>query len=240
MHTPFRVRKLDSPALEDLSSGSLPELRDIELVLAKAFTGDIFTAVVTGHNPKDPATAHIGPFWKSTVVAGLLGGEVYVAETDDAERRIIGCAVWFGPGHTMYDTEAQQKYSLGPLMASFSEELQQWWHSQFLPRYDSFVASALGEGAKHNSWHLQTLGVDPLYQRRGAAGLLINVIVEKARSTGAMFCVEAETETNVEVYTKLGFQVMPKGKNGIHNCSDTFTGVTGDSFPMWVLMREAN
>jgi hypothetical protein len=43
----------------------------------------------------------IGPFWKSTVIAGLLAGEVYVVETLDTQK-IVGCAVWFGPGHTMY------------------------------------------------------------------------------------------------------------------------------------------
>ncbi|KAJ7123610.1 hypothetical protein C8R44DRAFT_539186, partial [Mycena epipterygia] len=93
-------------------------------------------------------TSHIGLFWRTTVVAGLLGGEVYVAETVDTQK-IIGCAVWFGPGHTMYDTEDQQKYSLLPLMTSFDGELQNWWHA------------AVSDGTKHNSWHLQTLAVDP-------------------------------------------------------------------------------
>ncbi|KAJ7153218.1 hypothetical protein C8R46DRAFT_1119777 [Mycena filopes] len=230
----FRVRKLQALDLEA-----------IELVLGKAFTGgqvclDLFTAVVTGHYPGGTEAHHIGPFWLSTVVAGLLGGEVYVAETDDAENKIIGCAVWFGPGHTMYDTAAQQTYSLGPLMASFSAELQHWWHNEFLPKYDAFVTSALGQGTKHNSWHLQTLGVDPQYQRQGVAAVLINTIVEKASSAGAMLCVETETEVNVEVYNRLGFHLMPKGKGDIHECSTTFRGVLGDSFPMWVLARETS
>ncbi|KAJ7769566.1 hypothetical protein DFH07DRAFT_683793, partial [Mycena maculata] len=128
----------------------------------------------------------------STVVAGLLGGEVYVAETVEPDNRskIIGCAVWFGPGHSLYDIEVQQIFSLGPLMASFDEKLQNWWHTDFLPKYDAFVTAVLGEGTKHNSWHLQTLGVDPEYQRKGAARLLVNAIVEKAKGTAARLCVE--------------------------------------------------
>ncbi|KAJ7667266.1 hypothetical protein B0H17DRAFT_950489, partial [Mycena rosella] len=132
----------------------------------------------------------------STVVAGLLGGEVYVAETLDTGK-IVGCAVWFGPGHTMYDSEDQQKYSLGPLMASFSPELRSWWLGTFLSQYDQFVTSTLGEGKKHNSWHLQTLGVDPEYHRKGAARLLVDTIVRKAASTNTALCVECGTETNV-------------------------------------------
>ncbi|KAJ6533373.1 hypothetical protein DFH09DRAFT_993372, partial [Mycena vulgaris] len=134
--------------------------------------------------------SYIGPFWVSTVVAGLLGGEVWVAETDNSEKKIIGCAVWFGPGHTMYDSEDQQKYSLGPLMAGFTDELKHWWIAAFLPQYEVVLTSALGEGTKHNSWHLQTLAVDPEYQRKGAARSLVNVIVEKASQTGSMLCVE--------------------------------------------------
>jgi hypothetical protein len=71
---------------------------------AENASSDLFTAIVTGHDPKVEDMSYIGPFWVSTVVAGLLGGEVWVAETDDTEKKVIGCAVWFGPGHTMYDS----------------------------------------------------------------------------------------------------------------------------------------
>jgi len=222
---------------------STPEIGEVESVLSRAFTGDLLTAVVTGHDPKDPDISHIGPFWTSTIVAGLLGGEVYVAETVEAPHKIVGCAVWFGPGHTMYDTEDQQKYSLGPLMASFNEELQTWWHSAFLPKYDTFVTSVLGEGTKHNSWHLQTLAVDPAYQRKGAARLLVNTIVDKAKAAASggtqALCVECSTEPNIEVYTKLGFHLVPKDKGGIiEDCKVTYTGVKGDIVPMWVLAMD--
>ncbi|KAJ7703880.1 hypothetical protein B0H17DRAFT_1003148 [Mycena rosella] len=213
----FLVRKLDpSSAFPPSNPGSLPEIHAVESVLSKAFSGgkcrimahpntdaipDIFTAVVTAHDPNGLDTGHVGPFWVSTVVAGLLGGEVYVAETNDAERKIIGCAVWFGPGHSMYDTEEQQKHALGPLMASFDDKLQHWWHAVFLPKYDNFVTSVLGVDMKHNSWHLQTLGVDPGYQRKGAATLLVNTIVEKASLSGAKLCVELENDVNVKHYS---------------------------------------
>ncbi|KAJ7493618.1 hypothetical protein FB451DRAFT_446349 [Mycena latifolia] len=237
MSAQFRVRKLDpSTAVDASDPGSLPEMDQVEGVLSRAFTGDLFTAVVTAHDPKDPDTSHIGPFWKTTVVAGLLDGEVYVAETLDTHK-IIGCAVWFGPGHTMYDTEDQQKYSLVPLMGSFDAELQGWWHAAFLPQYDIFLTSVMGEGTKHNSWHLQTLAVDPAYQRKHAATLLVNTVIEKAALTNTPLCVECSTEPNIEVYTKLGFHMMPKDKGGRDECKTTYTGVKGHSFSMWVMAR---
>jgi ribosomal protein S18 acetylase RimI-like enzyme len=65
------------------------------------------------------------------------------------------------------------------------------------------VNSALGAGTKHSSWHLQTLGVDPAYQRKGVATLLVNTIVEKARLSGEKLCVELENEVNVSRYSSV-------------------------------------
>ncbi|KAJ7123577.1 hypothetical protein C8R44DRAFT_670175 [Mycena epipterygia] len=235
MSTLFRVRKLEAP-----TSGSLPEFDEIESVLSRSFVNDPLAATVTAHDLKEPDRSYVGPFVMSTVVAGLLDGEIYVAETNDTHKKIVGCAVWFAPGHTMWATEESQKQSLHPLMAPFDDKLKNWWLTQFVPQYDTFVTAALGAGTKHNSWHLQTLGVDPDYQRKGAAGLLINMMVERARPTGTLLCLETDTETNIEVYTKLGFEIMPKGKGGRDDCKEIITGVIGNTSPMWVMVRAFN
>jgi hypothetical protein len=70
------------------------------------FLSDLFTAVVTGKRELGGSQELSGPFWKSTVIAGLLGGEVWVAETLTTPKKIVGCAVWFGPGRAMYDRYA--------------------------------------------------------------------------------------------------------------------------------------
>ncbi|KAJ7862702.1 hypothetical protein B0H13DRAFT_1638543 [Mycena leptocephala] len=146
-------------------------------------------------------TGHVTALWISTVVAGPLGGEVYVAETNDAVKKIIGCAVWFGPGNTLYDTPEQQQHALGPLMATFNANLQKWWGEVFLPKYGN---SALGTGVKHNSWHLQTLGVDPEYQQQGAATLLVNAIVEKHVVTSYRSNVVRQVDTDLRVRRCVG------------------------------------
>ncbi|KAJ7719843.1 hypothetical protein B0H16DRAFT_1432641 [Mycena metata] len=121
-------------------------------------------------------------------------------------------------------------------MASLDKELQGWWLTTLLPKYDSFLASTLGKGTKHASWHLQTLAVDPEYQRKGAGRLLVNIIADKAAPTKTALCVECTTETNIEVYTKMGFHLMPKDNSGPESCKATYTGVKGHSVPMWVLV----
>ncbi|KAJ7642430.1 hypothetical protein DFH06DRAFT_1214735 [Mycena polygramma] len=242
MSLPFVVRKIvPGPGFSAADPKALPELHGIESVLTKAFAEDHFTAVVTRQaNTTAPPTdtTRITALWMSTVVAGLLAGEVWIAETNgsDTDKKIVGCAVWFGPGHTLYDTEEQQNYSLGPLMAQFDEDLQKWWGGVFLPKYTTFVNAALGpeENVKHNSWHLQTLGVDPAYRQQGAARLLVDAIAEK----GVMMCAEVDTELHVEIFGKMGFEIMPKGKGGKDDCCETYVGVDRESsFRMWVMAR---
>jgi hypothetical protein len=48
-------------------------------------------------------------------VGGLVGGEVHVAETRDAVVKIVGCAVWYGPGGEINDTYVSDDISLPPM-----------------------------------------------------------------------------------------------------------------------------
>ncbi|KAF8176598.1 hypothetical protein K438DRAFT_1727125 [Mycena galopus ATCC 62051] len=236
----FRARKLDpSTTVDPLDPGSLPEMDAVEDMLTRAFTGDLFTAVVTGHHVEDTDISRTRSLNRSMVVAGLLGGEVYVAETVDTGK-IVGCAVWFGPGRGLYDSPDQRQHSLEPFMASLDEELRAWWATTFLPKYDTFVTSALGEGTKLAAWHLQTLGVDPAYHRQGVAKLLVNIIVEKARASQphTALCVECATVPNIGVYTRLGFRLMPKDNSGPDSCKETHTGVKGNVTPHWALLMD--
>jgi hypothetical protein len=122
MSCSFRVRQLDPyTTLRAPDPEGLRELEEIENILGKAFNAgqlfayqilswsyytihlDLFIAIASGHDPKGIDTSYVGPLCKSVVVAGLVGGEVYVAEATDTQKKIVGCAVWFGPGHTLYD-----------------------------------------------------------------------------------------------------------------------------------------
>ncbi|KAJ7847209.1 hypothetical protein B0H13DRAFT_1907403 [Mycena leptocephala] len=168
-------------------------------------------------------TGHVTVLWIFTVVAGLLGGAVYVTETKDAVKRLLDAPSGLAPEIPCTIrrrlSPEQQQHALGPLMATFNANLQKWWGEVFLPKHGIFVDSALGTGVKHNSWHLQTLGVDPEYQQQGAATLLLNAVVEKARRTGATFCAEVDTDLHLEIFSKFGFEMMPKGKGGKDDCS---------------------
>ncbi|KAJ7844066.1 hypothetical protein B0H13DRAFT_1909110 [Mycena leptocephala] len=41
----------------------------------------------------------------------------------------------------------------------------------------------------------------------------------------------------LEVFSKIGFEMMPKGNGGKDDCCETYTGVDGSTFKMWVMAR---
>ncbi|TFK35079.1 hypothetical protein BDQ12DRAFT_737807 [Crucibulum laeve] len=206
-----------------LGTMSDDQLKQIEVALEKAFAEDQYTAVVTSRDRE-----FYGTFFGSIIIAGLLGGEVYVAE--DVDKTIVGVAAWYGPGRALYDSLDQQEKSLSILMQRFSHELSQWWVTDFLPKYNEFTAKALGEGQKLASWHLQALGVDPKFQRKGIARALVNIMKEKAAKEETPLCVECSVDINVGIYERLGFEV--KGQT-------TLVGIPGTGeFPLWIMWQD--
>ncbi|KLO18212.1 hypothetical protein SCHPADRAFT_936290 [Schizopora paradoxa] len=53
------------------------------------------------------------------VKAGLMGGQVYLAE--DASGAVIGGTVWFGPGHELLDSEEQHNAGFNRFMQPLTQ-----------------------------------------------------------------------------------------------------------------------
>jgi hypothetical protein len=84
---------------------------------------------------------------RSQLIAGRLAGQIYVAEDEDG--RVVGAAVWFGPGREMYDryvllasycamtwlssqpppSEDQRLLALAPLMEAMPDDVTKWQES---------------------------------------------------------------------------------------------------------------
>ncbi|KAJ7857078.1 hypothetical protein B0H14DRAFT_2751762 [Mycena olivaceomarginata] len=233
----FRVRKVKPPPALGPGVPETPELTEMVDTITKAFSHDAFTAIVTGHRPHNPDITHARLLCKSTLTAGLLGGDVYVAETTNIPAKIVGCAIWFPPGRALYDSKDQKELALQPLLDSLSEDVQRWW-DEFLAKYVRFIATAVGEAQELESWRLQTIAVHPEYQRQRIGTLLVDTIISRAASTKTPLCVDCSEETNVKVYQRLGFELMPKEKAGdLKTYREEFTGLYGDNFFMWILFR---
>ncbi|KAF7331401.1 N-acetyltransferase domain-containing protein [Mycena kentingensis (nom. inval.)] len=229
-------------------STTLPEYDGILRVLSAAFAGDSFTAAVHNKDPADEDYSYATPFLMSPIIGELLspGGEVYVAEvdaTDGATKEIVGVCGWFAPGYEMFASDTEQKYALFPFVGTLTVDLQDWWRTTFLPRWEGFLESSFGPNGNHTAWTLQTLAVHPDYHRRGIARMLLQPVFDKAQGEGggAPMCVVTTKAQNLEVYRKLGFALIPTVKGGegqsTEECKHVFRSLRGVQVPVWVLAR---
>lgn len=66
--------------------------------------------------------------------------------------------------------------------------------------YGKFTGSALGEGTKLGSWHLQTLGVHSDYRRQHVAKHLVDTVAAKAVLHHLDMVVECTKDVNVKSF----------------------------------------
>ncbi|KAJ7242299.1 hypothetical protein C8J57DRAFT_1244168 [Mycena rebaudengoi] len=234
----FRIRKIKTPVAVP---GGLQtrEAHEIVNVLIKAFSSGL-----GGCKPNTPdANVVLGLKCGSTVVGGLVGGEVYVAETTDAVVKIVGCAVWYGPGRESNDTldEVLASVPYSQKLVSldlYNEDLMAWLFDvtnlQHASEYKTWFDSALGEGTERKSWNLQMIGVDPEYRRQGVGSLLVKTVLEKAALTNTPLYGECTHETTLKFCKSLGFKPLSVQK-GRDESRHEFTNVKGEKFSLWVL-----
>jgi GNAT superfamily N-acetyltransferase len=236
MSPTIAVRKLVQPS-ESMIEQSVK-------VLHEAFLEDQFTKVVTGG-----ASNVIEALKRAQLHSGLEGGEVWVAEESSPaaaeEKKIVGCAVWFGPGRAMFDTDEQKKNLIGPVFAQIDPEIKKWWGDYFMPTYGALTTASFGlvpnpSGPgeipyKLAAWHLQTIGVLPSHRKRGITRAFIDALKEKVttegKDKGVPLCLEAINEANSIIYSRLGF---------VHRGEGDFVGARPDlgGFHFWCMVWE--
>ena len=74
--------------------------------------------------------------------------------------------------------------------------------------------------------YLQVIGVAPRYQGQGYGGTLLRALIEESERVGLAIYLETETESNVRMYERFGFQVLKQITLPIVH------------LPMWEMVRE--
>ncbi|KAJ6451306.1 hypothetical protein C8R45DRAFT_1223881 [Mycena sanguinolenta] len=199
------------------------EVREIVDVFVRAFIADPYTAILSGRKTNAPDFMSVLKLkCRTCVFAALVGGDVFIAETTDTAAKIVGCAVWYGPGREVYDMTEQRLVVTSDM--------------DYECRYKACFDAALGEGTELNSWTLETIGVDPKYHRMGVASLLVEAGIEKARLTNTPLCVECTTKpTTAAILQKSWIKPMPIHK-GSDECQQEFISMKGEKFSLWILV----
>ncbi|KAH8810456.1 hypothetical protein DL96DRAFT_1627241 [Flagelloscypha sp. PMI_526] len=160
------------------------DLPEVVQVLGDAFEWQIFLSGCD--NSKDIMYQYLLCYAK----AGLLDGELWVAKTQEGNR-IVGVAIWFGPGQLAIRT-AEQKERCGwnTFLSKLSDKSRNWW-IYFMDSYEKALDAVHGPDVHLNNWHLQLLGVHPNYHRNGIAKKLCEHVEFKAHSQGLLSVLEA-------------------------------------------------
>jgi GNAT superfamily N-acetyltransferase len=144
----------------------------------------------------------------------LHWGEVYT--TSD----FAGVACWLTPGHTSPGLVRLIRSGMFKLPWLFG-----WKGFQRLQAYGDFAHTLQHENAPGPHWYLWAIGVRPRDQGKGIAGQLVAPILARADYESFPCYLETHVETNVRIYTRLGFEVASRSTP------------EGHPLPVWGMVR---
>lgn len=153
--------------------------------------------------------------WRAVIRCCLLYGEVY--STPD----VRGVACWLPPGSTNISLWRSLRAGLPQATMRFPGESRR--RLMDLVGYTEDLHRRL---MSTSHWYLMALGVDPLHQRQGIAGRLLQPVMERSGADGTPCYLETQTESNVAFYQRRGFDVVHEGD------------VPGYPVRIWVMVRQ--
>jgi ribosomal protein S18 acetylase RimI-like enzyme len=182
-------------------------------VLADAFRHDpVWDAIMCGVEPEKRAYA-----FETPVRYGLRYGEVYAPSAN-----LEGVAGWV-PG-TLADMTFWRVLRSGAMWPGLRIGTQV--ARKMLPIFRPIEADRRAHMQAKSYIYLQVIGVTPTLQGQGYGGKLLRTLIEQSDQAGVPIYLETETEDNVSMYERFGFQVLKE------------ITLPVISLPMWEMVRE--
>jgi ribosomal protein S18 acetylase RimI-like enzyme len=182
-------------------------------VLADAFRHDpVWDAIMCGVEPEKRAYA-----FETPVRYGLRYGEVYAPSAN-----LEGVAGWV-PG-TLADMTFWRVLRSGAMWPGLRIGTQV--ARKMLPIFRPIEADRRAHMQAKSYIYLQVIGVTPTLQGQGYGGKLLRTLIEQSDQAGVPIYLETETEDNVSMYERFGFQVLKE------------IALPVISLPMWEMVRE--
>jgi len=155
--------------------------------------------------------------FQSLVRQGVTCGEAYATSA-----KLEGVAVWFRSDTrrgTFWSNILSGHFLFPILLGSGTVSRQK--------AYGEYATSVRKRQAPFPHWHLQLLGIDPVYQGKGYASVLLKSVFERIDKEGLPCFLETQAEKNVALYEHLGFRVVEVGT------------VPGSDVQSWAMLRES-
>ena len=180
----------DSPTLV-LRPAAPADVNKLAAVLARAFYDDPPLVWLL----PDPA-ARLGRITRMfATVVGIESLRYGAVDVVCSGAEIVGGGVWLPPGH--WQPGFREKVQAAP---HYAWALATAWRR--VARY----GRALDSGRpKEPHWYLKAIGVDPAWQGRGIAGLLLRPRLERCDQEGQPAYLEVSTPEAIPLYERFGF-----------------------------------
>ena len=132
------------------------------------------------------------------VRVGMLYGYVYITSPN-----LEGVAVWLPPNTDV--SIFQLLFRVGVITCPFKLGLKPF---QGIWNYIQHIETVCQRYLKDDYWYLQVISVDSPYQKQGYGRRLIEPMLARFSQQNLPCCLDTEEESNVNYYSRYGFQVV--------------------------------
>lgn len=203
LHTYLNVRKSISLVkynLKSLYRVSKKDLKQVAITLSKSFKNDPLSCYMYPDTEK--RLKQLYHYFIFRVRFGITHGEVYATS-----KYFEGIAVWLPSNKTTITRMEAMKvggwklyFQLGMGIVSRMEVI------------NHFTIEFRKNVVKTPYWYLAPMGVDPVQQGKGFARILLLSMLNRLDKEKIDCFLETQTERNVEIYKRYGFEVNGKTK----------------------------
>ena len=153
--------------------------------------------------------------FKFLIRYGVLYGEVYATSPN-----LEGVAVWLPPGKV--DMTLRRMIWSGDFSILFNLGVKFISRQRSITKY---IFSMHKCHAPFRHWFLDSIGVDPMFQGKGYAGILLKAMFARIDQEHLPCYLETQNEKNVSIYQHYGFKVVEE------------SAIPGTEFSNWAMLR---
>ncbi|MFX0106578.1 MAG: GNAT family N-acetyltransferase [Candidatus Hodarchaeota archaeon] len=182
--------------LNELIRLSDEHIKPASFVLSRAFQNDpILRWQIPDANTR---LAKLHHFWELPLHIGIKYGEVYGTSED-----LEGIAVWRPPKNLNL---SYWKYIInGGLKLPFKFGIKTTKRIMYFQDVNESIRNIY---MKRPYWYLGPIGVDPKYQGRGFASILLKPMLRRIDKESLPIWLETNLERNVSLYEHFGFRII--------------------------------
>ena len=138
-------------------------------------------------------------------------------------ENLEGITLWLPPDKVYHSTWTMMRYGGFYTMRKVGLKLKVMKRTMMVFNYEEERHKHL---VPYDHWYFQNIAVKPEEQGKGYGGLLISTMLKTIESEGLPVYVDTNTEKNVSIYQKYGFEII---EHGI---------IPETPIPLWCMLRK--